>query len=383
MALLAGATKVLTPASAQEAAVMLAEAAAAGGRVRFRGGGTKLGWGVAVDGDWVELDVGRLNRTLEHNVGDLTAIFEAGVPLARAQAQLAAAGQRLALDPPDGGATIGGVFATGDAGPLRHRYGAPRDLILGITVALSDGTIARAGGKVIKNVAGYDLAKLFTGAFGTLGLILSVSVRLHPLPEAQVSARGVTADPGRLVEVVLALSAAPLELEALDVAWSGGRGAVLAQVAGAKARRRADRVAALMRERGLQEVEAITEDEPLWAAQRAGQRTHAGALVRVGARASELPAIIAAADAARGTLVGRGGVGAFYLDCAPAALPELLRSLPARAHPVLLDAPPELRVSPEQVWGAPEPRALELMRQIKRRFDPAGACNPGVFVGGI
>src|SRR5579875_696635 len=258
MALLAGATKVLTPASAQEAAVMLAEAAAAGGRVRFRGGGTKLGWGVAVDGDWVELDVGRLNRTLEHNVGDLTAIFEAGVPLARAQAQLAAAGQRLALDPPDGGATIGGVFATGDAGPLRHRYGAPRDLILGITVALSDGTIARAGGKVIKNVAGYDLAKLFTGSFGTLGLILSVAVRLHPLPVSHATVLGACDDPGRLTAAALDLAAAPLELEAFDVAWRGGRGGLLAQLGGGEARRRAGRVAALMRRLGLTGVD-VTE----------------------------------------------------------------------------------------------------------------------------
>jgi glycolate oxidase FAD binding subunit len=362
---------------------MLAETAAGGGRVRFRGGGTKLGWGVAVGGEWAELGLERLDRTLEHNTGDLTAIFEAGVPLARAQAELAAAGQRLALDPPDAGATLGGVFATGDAGPLRHRYGQPRDLILGIRVALSDGTIARAGGKVIKNVAGYDLAKLFTGAFGTLGLILSVSVRLHPLPDAQASIRGAAADPRRLAQAALALAAAPLELEALDVAWSTGRGVVLAQIAGAQTQRRAERVAVLMREHGLRAIEVIAEDEQLWAGQRAGQRSRAGALVRIGARASELDAILAAVDAAQGALVGRAALGISYVDCAPAALPELLRALPARARWALLDAPPELRASPEQVWGVPEPRALALMRQIKRRFDPAGVCNPGIFVGGI
>ena len=105
----------------------------------------------------------------------------------------------LAIDPPLGNpgqaATVGGVIATADSGPLRHRYGAPRDLVLGMTVALSDGTIARSGSKVIKNVAGYDLAKLFTGSFGTLGIILSVSVRLHPLPLATATALGASSDP--------------------------------------------------------------------------------------------------------------------------------------------------------------------------------------------
>src|SRR5207245_4432817 len=97
----------------------------------------------------------------------------------------------LAIDPPDrGGATIGGILATADAGPLRHRYGAPRDLVLGMTVVLSDGAVARSGGKVIKNVAGYDLAKLFCGSFGTLGLIASVNLRLHPRPAATVTASG-------------------------------------------------------------------------------------------------------------------------------------------------------------------------------------------------
>ena len=109
------------------------------------------------------------------------------MPLAEAQARSARAGQMLALDPPLGAgaaATIGGVIAANDSGPLRHRYGGVRDLVVGITVVLSDGTIAKSGGKVIKNVAGYDLAKLFAGSFGTLGLIARVAVRLHPAPAA-------------------------------------------------------------------------------------------------------------------------------------------------------------------------------------------------------
>src|SRR5204862_6917429 len=127
--------------------------------------------------------------------------------------------------------------ATGASGPPRHRYGAARDLIVGITVALPDGTVAKAGGKVIKNVAGYDLAKLFTGAFGTLGLIVQVSVRLHPRPPQALTARGVSDDPERLAAAAGALAHRPLEAECLDVAWSAARGAVLVRFGGATAER--------------------------------------------------------------------------------------------------------------------------------------------------
>src|ERR687896_969945 len=136
--------------------------------VRPRGGGTKLGWTPRGDDGATDFDARRMNRILEHNEGDFTAVLEAGVPLVEAQAAFAAEGQMLALDPPLGAgdaATIGGLMATGDSGPLRHRYGGVRDLVVGMTVVLSDGTIAKSGGKVIKNVAGYDLAKLFAGSF--------------------------------------------------------------------------------------------------------------------------------------------------------------------------------------------------------------------------
>ena len=243
------------PDTFEDAAAALAAAAAAGDAVQIRGAGTKLSWGTAAPPASTELSTTALDRVLEHNVGDLTAIVQAGVPFARLRAQLAGEGQMLAIDPPLGNpgpaATVGGVIATADSGPLRHRYGAPRDLVLGMTVALSDGTIARSGSKVIKNVAGYDLAKLFTGSFGTLGMILSVSVRLHPLPLATATALGASSDPAVLAEAARAVSAAPFELEALDLAWRGGRGGILARTGGAEAPRRAKRVAELMGKLGL------------------------------------------------------------------------------------------------------------------------------------
>lgn len=401
----------ISPNTFEEAAAALAAAAAEGHTVGIAGGGSKRGWGVPAPDPQLELRTTALKATVEHNVGDLTAVFQAGVPLARAQQELAAQGQMLALDPPsglpsrlpsarppaspegaapessgwrgsNGAATLGGVFATGDCGPLRHRYGAPRDLILGITVALSDGTIARAGGKVIKNVAGYDLAKLFTGSFGTLGVILSVSVRLHPLPVGRTTALGASADPDAVSSAAHALASEPLELEALDVAWRSGRGGILAQLAGVQASRRASRVAELMRTAGLTQVEVVTDDRALWARQRAGQRSPHGALVRIAARPSELASVLRAADACSGTLVGRAALGASFVDIDPGAVARLRAALPTGAVSVVLDAPTELRQALDP-WGAAEGPALELMRRVKFRFDPAGACNPGVFVGGI
>jgi glycolate oxidase FAD binding subunit len=378
------------PATFEDAASTLADAAAAGQTVRVRGGGTKLGWGGAVADPALEIGTSALNRVLEHNVGDLTAVLEAGVPLAAAQETFAAAGQMLALDPPlsrpgssERAATIGGVVASGDSGPLRHRYGAPRDLVLGVTVALSDGTVARSGGKVIKNVAGYDLAKLFAGSFGTLGAILSVNVRLHPLAAASATALGTTADRAVLAAAAAAIAAAPFELEALDVAWRAGQGGLLALLSGAEAARRARRVAARMRDAGLEAVGVTTDDAAMWAQQRAGQRSsNAHAVVRVGALPTALPAVLAAVDACGGTLVGRAALGTSYISVEPAAIGRLGPALPDGAVRVLLDAPDALRSSGDP-WGPVDPAVLEVMRRIKLRFDPAGACNPGVFAGGI
>jgi glycolate oxidase FAD binding subunit len=377
----------LAPSSFDDAAAALAAATQEGRTVRIVGAGTKLGWGGEVAAD-IELHTTRLDEVVAHDAGDLTATLQAGVPLALAQRTFAAAGQMLALDPPlqspdsATGPTIGGVVATGDAGPLRHRYGAPRDLVVGATVALSDGTIARAGGKVIKNVAGYDLAKLFSGAFGTLGLILSVNVRLHPLHETSVTALGSASDPAALAAAAVALAAAPLEFEALDVAWKAGRGGLLARSTGREASRRARRAAALMAEVGLAEVDVTDQDGQLWERQRAGQRSADQALIRVAAPPTSLAAVIAAAQTCEATLVGRAALGASFIDVAPDLVGGLRTALPAGVRAILLDGPPALRADGDP-WGAKPGPELELMHRVKARFDPAGTCNPGLFVGGI
>jgi len=375
----ATATHTETPATAQEAAELLA----AGGRVRIRGGGTRARWGHVVQPPDLMLSTAALNRIVEHNVGDLTAVLEAGVPLREAQQRFAAAGQMLALDPPGAPeATVGGVFATGDSGPLRHRYGAARDLIVGITVALPDGTVAKAGGKVIKNVAGYDLAKLFTGAFGTLGLIVQVSLRLHPRPPQALTARGVSDDPEQLAAAAGALAHKPLEAESLDVAWRDGRGAVLVRFGGATAQRGADAAAAALREHGC-DADVVEDDAALWQEQRARQRSMSQTVVKVSALPVDLAKVLSVAGQLDGSMVGRAGLGLSWVTLPGGA--DAVRALRAALAPaacVVADAAEAVREAVDP-WDAQRAEPLSLLRRVKERFDPAGVCNPGLYVGGI
>jgi len=364
----------LRPDSAQEAAALLRSLGEEGRPVRPTGGGTKP-WGPASDGA-VAVETGGLARILEHNVGDFTAIVEAGVPLAEAQAAFREQGQMLALDPALGsGATVGGIMATGDSGPLRHRYGSMRDLVVGTTVALSDGTLATSGGKVIKNVAGYDLAKLFTGSFGTLGLIVRIAVRLHPLPTATASAVGGCDDPDRLGAAAVALAARPLEADSLDVDWRDGAGRLLVRFGGAEAGHQAAATAALMPSLGLSACAVAEDDDALWARQREHQR--GACVLKVSGRATDLPAVCRAG----GAVVGRPALGLYWLSLpSDAVAVAAARAALAPRACTLLDAPPALRAD---AWAAPEAGALAVMGRVKERFDPARIFRPGTFVGGI
>jgi glycolate dehydrogenase FAD-binding subunit len=176
-----------------------------------------------------------LNRVLEHDPGDLTCTVEAGMRLSGLRTALAAAGQRLSLDPP-GDPTIGALLALNLCGPLRHRFGAPRDLVLGVTVVLADGTVANAGGKVVKNVAGYDLARLVCGSEGRLAFIVRASFRLHPLPKAARSLVVETEDSPLVVSRLLRSQLQPSALDVLHpgrvvVLFEGSPRAVEAQLA--------------------------------------------------------------------------------------------------------------------------------------------------------
>jgi glycolate oxidase FAD binding subunit len=164
-----------------------------------------------------DVTAGGMQRVLEHDPGDLTCTVEAGIRLAELGEALAASGQRLSLDPP-GDPTVGAVVAGNLSGPLRHRFGAPRDLVLGVTLVLADGTVASAGGKVVKNVAGYDLARLVCGSQGHLAFVARVSLRLHPLPGA---ARTLVVETEDAAGIVSKLQRSQLQPTALDVLHPG------------------------------------------------------------------------------------------------------------------------------------------------------------------
>jgi glycolate oxidase FAD binding subunit len=355
------------PATREELRSALAAAGEAGTPVRFRGGGTKSGWPPPAPEGTLELSTAGLTQIVEHNAGDLTAVLEAGVPLAEAQALFAKEGQRLALDPPDEGATIGGVAASGDTGPLRGRYGGPRDLMVGMRVALSDGTLAKSGGKVIKNVAGYDIAKLFGGSFGTLGAIVEVSVRLHPVAPDTSTALGEASDPDVLARGAAAIGQSPLEHHGIDVGWQEGRGRVLARFAGAVPRPQAEAAEKLLRAEGL-DTEIVDEDEPLWDEQRVRQR--GPLVVKVSSLPTRLPELLRATGELGGSLVGRAALGLSWVrfDEPSAATVERLRRDFIAA---VLDRPPDLHVDPV---GPVDPATRELMRRVKERLDPAGVC---------
>jgi glycolate dehydrogenase FAD-binding subunit len=365
-------------------------ARAEGSRVRLRGAGTKLGWGAPVPEPDVEIRTDGLGAILEHNAPDLTAVVEAGMPLSLAQRAFAQAGQMLAVDPslgPGDAATVGGDVATADSGPLRHRYGAPRDLLLGITVVLADGTVARSGGKVIKNVAGYDLAKLFCGSFGTLGLIARVAVRLHPLPARRLTAAGSTAHPEVLQRAAVRLAQAPLELESLDAAWADGVGRLMARCAGAVPDPRAGEAARLMEAAGM-DTAIESDDDELWTAQRAGQRAIEGAMVRISGLASQLAQVLRAAQRLGASVVGRAATGLLWIRLPPSGTADMVGAIDELRREVapfpcmVLDASREVRQQVD-VWGSSYGPETALMRRVKASFDPAGVCNPGIFVGGI
>ena len=219
------ASEAFLPASLEEASALVAEAAAEGRTLRI--------------GDDLRLD--RMARILHHAPGDLTCTVEAGVRLSELHAAVEAHGQRLSLDPP-GDPTIGACVAANLSGPLRHRFGAPRDLVLGVTLVLGDGAIASSGGTVVKNVAGYDLGKLVCGSRGALGLIGRVALRLHPVPAASATLVVESDDPA---QIVVALEASSLQPSALDVLhpgrvavlFEGSAAAVDAQLTAARDRR--------------------------------------------------------------------------------------------------------------------------------------------------
>lgn len=302
-----------------EAAELLAAATRRGARVS-----------IEREGGDVILSTRSLDRVLEHEAGDLTATVEAGIRLSRLNEQLAAAGQMLALDPP-GDPTVGACLAGNLSGPRRHRYGAPRDLVLGVTVVLADGTVANAGGKVVKNVAGYDLGKLFCGSEGRLGLIARVSVRLHPIPAGARSCVVPITSPAEAHAAWQSLHRSTLAPSAVDLLWKGPSSRLLVLFEGSER--------AVVAQAGAAEKLLGGEEAPseLWDVSRGWQ---ARAQARISFSPSGLEQVLSGLPEA---LVRPGAGSAFSM--APAA-------------------------------DEPEPGARELAERIRAAFDPEGVLVP-------
>lgn len=387
---------VVTPGSIEEAAAILRLASETGLAVAPRGNGTKLGLGNLPQRLDLILSTLRLNQVLEHASGDLVARLGAGVRLTDAQAVFARAGQWLALDPPEQDATMGGIIAANSFGPHRLRYGAMRDLLIGITYILADGTIAKAGGKVVKNVAGYDLCKLFTGSLGTLGLIVEVIVRLHPLPAASrtvlVGKRGGPwSEFDDMARVILQSTLVPSSMvcapgrQMFAVLFEGIEPGVESQSRTAME---------LLQTYGEVHIERTEDVASAWQIDSpADHDGHEQAELKI----SVLPAQTSAAIAdimssnkqrSEPAVIAYAGTGLLrvHLSAESDALVDSIHSIRRRlrgreAHVVVTTAPPAVKQAID-VWGDAG-NALPLMRRVKARFDPRGTLNPGRFVGGI
>lgn len=375
---------VAFPRSTEQVSAVLAAAHDRGLHVVPRGAGTRLSWGGAPAAVDLVVDVSRLDGVLAHAAGDLVVTVSAGVALATLQDALAPEGQRLALDPVVPGGTIGGAVATGTSGPLRYRFGSVRDLLIGITVVRADGTATHAGGLVVKNVAGYDLGKLYTGSMGTLGVITEAVFRLHPLPEAARWITVTTSDPQRAAAAVAAVRSSQNDPVALEVDRPGPGepttvGVAIEGVAQGMGAR-CDDVSRLLGEAAGAPA-GVDESPPDWWG-RLPHDTVSGPGATLTHEPAALGDVLAAAP---GAVRGSAGAGVLAVGLDAGRVVEGLdglRTLAARhgGSAVLRCATPDVKQACD-VWG-PVP-ALPLMRRVKDEFDPGHRLAPGRFVGGI
>ena len=382
---------VAAPGFPDEAAAVVRAAAVHDLSTVVRGAATKLDWGSPPERLDLVLDTRRLTGVVEHAAGDLIVVVRAGTPLADLSTKLAAAGQQLALDAPLPGATVGGTVAVNTSGPRRMAYGTVRDLLIGVTIVRPDGVLARAGGKVVKNVAGYDLGKLVTGSYGTLGLITECAFRLHPVPEASAVLRRPVDGPAGLRTLVSAVLGAQVVPAALELDAPAGGGLELAMLLTGVpegVRRRVATARAL-----LGGELAASDAEPDWWSAYPWGAGDVG--LKLTAALSRVPDLVAAALAARDrpgvpvAVRGSVGTGVLYAGMPgatdPVAVAAVVADLrlvarEAGGHAVVLTAPAAVRDGLD-LWGAVP--GLALMRSVKSQFDPGRRFAPGRFVGGL
>jgi glycolate oxidase FAD binding subunit len=375
---------VYSPRTTEEIAAVARHAHANNLAIEITGSGTKRSWGNPVAADLL-LDTTRVNRILEHPWQDLTCTVEAGCLWSDLQQTLARHNQFVALDPlwPTR-ATVGGIVATNDSGALRHRYGSLRDLILGMTLVLADGTIARTGGKVVKNVAGYDLHKLMIGGFGTLGVIAEVTFRLHPLPLHAETFTVSAPQAGQLAALMAAIRNSHLLTQGLQLRGNSQGFHLDIQLNAHPDAKQPALLATMTKAAGLSLVEST---DVVWQA-RESLFENAEAFTL---KATMLPASVTAiaeyvARCGATSVIQSKGI-AFIEMPAPdhnsVMHIEQLEDLVEKegGSVTILKNPASLKHDLDVILS--EPAALPLMREIKRQFDPERILNPGRFLGGI
>lgn len=397
---------VVRPAALEQVSALLALAHDAGLAVAPRGAGTSLELGHPAARLDVVLDLGALDRIVEYNPDDLTISVEAGARLGALTSRLAERRQFLALDPAHAAVrTLGGVVATGASGPLRVRYGTPRDLLLGVRFVQADGVVTWGGARVVKSVSGYDVPKLMVGALGTLGVLTELTLRLHPMPEVERAWLIPWRDAEAAQEFVLRLADSAIQPSRVEL-LNGTAAAACGEVAGplavvvsigtaaAAVLAQGDTLGRVARAAGSM---ARPVAAGFWARYDAGLPAEGPVWLGVTTLASRLAEVLAevetAASAVSGSrvaLTGAAPLGLLRLVLAsadPAAVRALVERLRERVAPdgggvTIRRAPREVRAAVDP-WGPIEPAAFALMRAIKDEFDPERVLNPGRFVGGL
>ena len=389
--------EVVEPASAEDVAAVLASASKQRSSLVIRGGGTKMGWGRTPSSLDVVLSTRRLKAVVAHEHADLTATMQAGARLDEVNHVLARHGQWLPIESAFDESTIGGAIATNDSGPLRHRYGSPRDLLIGIRLALTDGRLIKAGGNVVKNVAGYDIGRLITGSHGSLAAIVSATFKLSPLPAATETLVAAFDRADGLVNAVSAITSSQLEPAAIEIRIGSSVGSALRRTAGpfelllkfestpAALDTYVQRARALMQSTDSQVVTSQSEID-LWRAHIRAPWRSSGMVVRFAWLPASLCAVLTFVEELRNTvadveLIGRAalGSGLLRIDADVLVQRNIVERMRSRSdvfrHVVVLRAGPSLKQQLD-VWGALGD-AGSLGASVKHALDPNGILNAG------
>jgi glycolate oxidase FAD binding subunit len=388
---------VVEPGSVEETSELMKLASREGLVVSPRGGGTKMHLGdppAALD---LIVSTARMNEVIEHVPGDQVVRVQAGVKLRDLQEQLSGSNQMLAIDPPEKEATIGGIVAANASGPRRYRYGTIRDLIIGITLVLHDGTVAKAGSKVVKNVAGYDLSKLFTGSLGTLGIIVTANFRLHPIPDASRTVAVEIESPEEAAGAAQAMMHSQVEPTAVELHYGEDARLLTVLLESIPAGVEAKVEAASFMLSPFGEVRALSDEE----AYHLGPLTPPAVgddegAIKLSAPPADLADVLETVLGAAGRrgldhprITGHAASGVTFVgfsgadEDARAHFVEELREIwVRRGGSVTLQRAPLALKSRVGTWDNGGDY-LGLIRRVKEKFDPRGVMNPGRFVGGV